>query len=883
MLLLYDKSHVKIAGLTSYRDLKLEQEINTDDTLYFFMPSSDTNTAFMVEECYIQTPENEYVIKEVNNNEEDWVEFVCKINLEVLKGSDIAHFETVTQTCTNAVNLALVGTTWTIGTCDVTKKRTVRKVNCSVYEVLKEIQNIYGCEMTFDSVNKKINIYQKLGTDKGVYFTDQLNLKELTVQRNSYSYITRLIPIGKDDLRISSVNDGLEYVSNHQYSSKIITAYWEDNRYTIAQDLKEDAIDRLAYLSIPYKSYKADIYDLAHISSEYGILDYKLGDTVYLLSKMTNTKEVQRIIKLVRFLDEPEKNTCDISNVLVSLDQLQTRFVETSEIVDSVTTSDGMVDGNKLDSVEYARIKNVSIETTDIQDAAITEAKIGLLAVTSAKIADASIETAKIKDLAVTTGKIQDAAITNAKIDNAAIDSLQVKDAAITNAKIKDLAVTTGKIQDVAITNAKIGNLAVSTGKIQDAAITNAKIGELAVSNAQIQDAAITNAKIDRAGIDKLVVISADIGDAQITTAKIDLGAITTALIDEAAIGTTQIADGSITDAKIVELTANKLTAGKIDAASIEVINLNAANLTVGTINGTQISELSIDRAHLIDGSVGTAQIEDLSITDDKIVQLSADKLIAGIIDAGIIDVINLKAANVTIGEFNETQIANGAITTNKIAADTITGDKLVMESITARELASESVLANHIKAGEILASHIRASEITAVHMATGSITAEDGIIASLNAEVVSTGTLKSIGNESWINLEDGTFSLGGGMISYRQTEESGPFVFSINYSDTNLNDILTAQQDRLQMFDSFLVFDELTGLTIGRQESQYFINIDDDEMQFIYNGSPVASITGEKMTINSLSVANDITIGYHKIEKYQGAPITMFKFIGGV
>jgi len=88
----------------------------------------------------------------------------------------------------------------------------------------------------------------------------------------------------------------------------------------------------------------------------------------------------------------------------------------------------------------------VYIDTAYIKNAAITGAKIGLLAVDSAHIVLGAITEATIGAAAVTSAKIGTAAITTAKIDNAAI----------TNAKIANAAITTANIDNAAITNAKI-------------------------------------------------------------------------------------------------------------------------------------------------------------------------------------------------------------------------------------------------------------------------------------------------------------------------------------------------------------------------------------------------------------------------------------------
>lgn len=178
MLQLYDLNKTKISGLKNYKDLKIERTLDGEEVLFFSHPQSDKEYENIKEEYYIRTKKNEYVIKELNI-QDDWTEFVAKVNVEDIKGNPFNNFEAIEQTCSDAVNLALVGTGWTIGSCDVTKKRTVRKANCSSYDVLKEIRDVYMCNYRFDAINKKIYIYQSMGEDRGVYFTEELNLKKL--------------------------------------------------------------------------------------------------------------------------------------------------------------------------------------------------------------------------------------------------------------------------------------------------------------------------------------------------------------------------------------------------------------------------------------------------------------------------------------------------------------------------------------------------------------------------------------------------------------------------------------------------------------------------------------------------------------------------------
>lgn len=352
MLILLNTNHEKIEALNNYKDYYVEQAINIDDVLYFSYPITDPQFPQITFECYISNRINEYVVKEINiqgtENEIEWAQFVCKINLEDLKGHTIEAFETAEQLVETAANLAIVDTGWAVAFSDVTTFRTVRMARCSVYDILVEITKAYNCEITYSSILKVIIIHQKQGADRGAYFAEQLNLKQLQAQGNSNDYITRLIPIGRDGLDITTVNAGVNYVANYQYSTKVITGYWIDNRYAVAQDLKDDATDRLGYLSKPTRAYSANIIDLANVSTEWGILDFALGDIITLLSESYNVRELQRIVKIDRYPDEPERSTIQIANRIVSLEDIILRLLDATETVEAATDTTGEIMGSSV-------------------------------------------------------------------------------------------------------------------------------------------------------------------------------------------------------------------------------------------------------------------------------------------------------------------------------------------------------------------------------------------------------------------------------------------------------------------------------------------------------------------------------------------------------
>jgi len=614
MLQLYNTNHIKVCALTDYKDYYLEQTINNDDLLFFSYPIYGMNYDRIQFECYIQNGVNEYVIKEINvqgaETGSEWVQVVCKINLEDLKGGVLTSFYTEKQTALDTANLALVSVGWEVLSSDVTSLRNVSLLHCSVYDVMSEIAKAFLCEILYDVINKYVIIHQKIGAERGTYFIEQLNLKTIQSQGHTNDYITHLIPIGKDNLGIAAVNGGLSFVSNHQYSNKIITAFWIDNRYTDETALREDAIARLAYLSKPSRAYSADIIDLANVSTEWNILDYSLGDFVTLISASKNIREKQRIIKLTRYPEEPERSTIEIVNRVASLVDVLVTLSDTTESVSNITNTDGTIVASSVNG----QLTNAYIATANVGTLDATIANIGDLLATKALITDLVAINAEIDALTADKATVIDLTAATGRIgilesNSATIEQLDVVDARITN-----LVVTTAMINDLAVTNAKIADATIMEAKIADAAITNAKIENLAVTSAKIADATINTAKIEN-----LAVTSAKIADATINTAKIALGAITNALIGTEAVDTAQIADGSITDAKIVTLTANKITSGTIDAAEINVINLNADNLTVGTINGQRIADESITTAKIAVGAITSDRIADGAIKESQV------------------------------------------------------------------------------------------------------------------------------------------------------------------------------------------------------------------------------------------------------------------------
>lgn len=165
----------------------------------------------------------------------------------------------------------------------------------------------------------------------------------------------------------------------------------------------------------------------------------------------------------------------------------------------------------------YSENWNPIGSTQNIQDAAVTTAKVADGAVTEPKIANSAVTTSKINDEAVTTEKIKASAVTSEKLSTDAVTTSKIKNGAVTSAKIASGAVDTWQLADAAVTNDKLDSNSVNTLEIVDGAITRDKMSNNSVGSTELLNSSVTTAKIV---------------DAAVTTEKIADGAVTVSKMD---------------------------------------------------------------------------------------------------------------------------------------------------------------------------------------------------------------------------------------------------------------------------------------------------------------------------------------------------------------
>lgn len=290
-------------------EIKLQWDMSPDHPIY----------SLINEETQVEFEGQMYLIKDIN--ERKLVSTInCELDLTGLQRNVYTSYKKTTESFYNVCREILSDSGWSVIDAElVAPRRSLDLTDVSSLDILNQCTNAtsYGVTYKFDSKNKKIYIVKPENntTPTGAFFTDELNLTDLTFKGSTKSLVTRIYPYGKDGLDISSVNGGKKYIDCFDFTDKIVSVIWRDERYTNAQELYDDAQVKLDTLAKPERSYTCKVNDLAKQSDKYSALSFKLYDIVTLIDRKRHTRINHRIVEYKRYPADASLNTVTLSTV----------------------------------------------------------------------------------------------------------------------------------------------------------------------------------------------------------------------------------------------------------------------------------------------------------------------------------------------------------------------------------------------------------------------------------------------------------------------------------------------------------------------------------------------------------------------------------------
>ena len=157
---IFDDKKKRIGTLSGFKDRAITTTLDSGDKeLTFDYPASGALVDLLKEEYYIRTKTDEFVLKAVEKGEQ-FNKYTAVLNVEELEGTAFPYgFESDEQTIKACLEFAFEGTGWHVGTCTVTKKRTIdEQESVTAWDVLQKCLTTYRCECIIHSLTKTIDI-----------------------------------------------------------------------------------------------------------------------------------------------------------------------------------------------------------------------------------------------------------------------------------------------------------------------------------------------------------------------------------------------------------------------------------------------------------------------------------------------------------------------------------------------------------------------------------------------------------------------------------------------------------------------------------------------------------------------------------------------------
>lgn len=313
----------------NFDDYYIQEIYGGKDAAGFTLPLDHPDYQYLFEETPLIDTETKqrYLIKAIDEGQTT-VNIKAELDLDELSRDMFLNYTNGSDTVVNTISKALPDGWAVQDHAYFNQRRTIELEAATPLDVIDACPDIYNVVFRFDNNARVIHIYNPDSEEiSGVFLTDELNLKSVNFKGKSSGFATRLYAKGKDSLTFADINGGKDYVEDFSYSDKVISVYWKDERYTIAENLLADAKKRLKSMAVPQQSYTCGVMDLARAREKqegkndniYSFLEFKLYQNVVLLDRRRNRRITHTVAGIKRYPKYPEKNEVTLSTVAPSI------------------------------------------------------------------------------------------------------------------------------------------------------------------------------------------------------------------------------------------------------------------------------------------------------------------------------------------------------------------------------------------------------------------------------------------------------------------------------------------------------------------------------------------------------------------------------------
>ena len=373
-----------VSAVLNVDDFYICEKSNGLDELIFNMSIYDDNYPHVLEEAVIEY-EQPYLVKAIDAGAST-AKIKCQLNLDALKAELKLGYSNNSATLQQTVDGVLPSGWLFVDNSGSTISRTIEG-NYTPLEVIQQCVNTYGVVFRFDVSAKIVRAYTLSAFQPlGAFASRELNLTEINFKGKSTDFFTRLYAYGKDGLSFADINDGKPYVEYHGYTDKVICAYWQDERYTIKENLLAAAQAAVKTGGSPDRSYECTVYDLAATNPEmYSWQDFSLFSVVRLIDDIKEIALDYQVVEYWRYPNYPEKNVVTLSstapkiqttvkNIKAEIENPNSSFRQNMQaLIDNMAASIAGYDGGNMLITQNSDGKPNGIKIMDTEDEATAQ------------------------------------------------------------------------------------------------------------------------------------------------------------------------------------------------------------------------------------------------------------------------------------------------------------------------------------------------------------------------------------------------------------------------------------------------------------------------------------------------------------------------------
>lgn len=347
------------AILENAYDIIVTGEINGEDTLTFSIPFRDSKRKYLENEKKIQIVDDVYKVRTITDVKDSTGNTVTQVYAE-------AEFYDLTfsvrkeekkfdaETADVAMAYALADTEWSVGTVNVTSKRTWTSTEKNALSILRSVANLHGGDLVFDCPNRLVHLLTVNGKDSGALFAYKKNMKSIERVVDTRSLVTRLYATGANGMTFADINGGKPYLEDFTYSKEVRITTLDCSSFTNPYQMKEYTAMRLAEYCKPSVSYVLNAMDLSVLTG-YEHEAWNLGDYVRVEDKDLGLSVTTRIVRREYNLQEPWNTVLELSTTLKNLGS----SVSSIDTIADALEGTGMVSNNDIrELVPFNHLRN---------------------------------------------------------------------------------------------------------------------------------------------------------------------------------------------------------------------------------------------------------------------------------------------------------------------------------------------------------------------------------------------------------------------------------------------------------------------------------------------------------------------------------------------